>query len=403
MMSVRLLRVVMSFLPATAVDVAAQAESRDSASALIVAYRIESRGIVVIERDADVVIKDSGECRLHGVVAVSVRDNGVLAVANWKSSEICLFDNRGKLLRRFGRDGNGPGEYQMIRTVRIIQGDTLIVFDGGNNRLTATGPSGVSKCLQVRVGLPGARNPYFAVILPDGRVFAAYTDLRPSAPEAEPVFSTVQVVLYDRAGAALTKPIRLPHADFILVPSPPWNGGVSAQKLPFGRELSVASLANGFVAGEGTDFRVDQYSGEGKLIASHRWPGARRPVRLEDIDALKRDTLDGQPAREQDFLNHIFKYTKWPKTFPAYRRVMTDPKGRVWIQSYLAPGDSSVRMTVLDPQSRVGWEVSLPERLQLLAVSSSHVCGMTHGVSELTLIKCYRYSTEGNIGQGKKR
>lgn len=61
------------------------------------------------------------------------KQNRKLYVADWWRNEILLFDLEGKLLREFGTWGAGPGQLKGPRDI-VLQGDTLVVLDGGNFR-----------------------------------------------------------------------------------------------------------------------------------------------------------------------------------------------------------------------------------------------------------------------------
>jgi hypothetical protein len=52
-----------------------------------------------------------------------------------------VYDSTGKLLRVIGREGAGPGEYGFIMRVEVIPGDSLVVLDVGNSRMTVLSPS----------------------------------------------------------------------------------------------------------------------------------------------------------------------------------------------------------------------------------------------------------------------
>lgn len=55
---------------------------------------------------------------------------------------ISVFDAGGRYLQTIGRRGGGPGEYQFISMIHAKRGDTLLVFDSRNRRLTFALPTG---------------------------------------------------------------------------------------------------------------------------------------------------------------------------------------------------------------------------------------------------------------------
>ncbi len=76
--------------------------------------------------------------RISGVIA-DLQHN--IYVADQQVHEIRVFNEQGQLVRRFGRDGEGPGEFRSLQSIGWV-GDTLVVMDAGNARialLTSTG------------------------------------------------------------------------------------------------------------------------------------------------------------------------------------------------------------------------------------------------------------------------
>lgn len=66
--------------------------------------------------------------------------NGRLVTVARDANSILVFSPSGKLLRRIGSAGGGPGEFRRIRRVMVDPYDTLRVHDWGNARLTTIGP-----------------------------------------------------------------------------------------------------------------------------------------------------------------------------------------------------------------------------------------------------------------------
>jgi hypothetical protein len=110
---------------------------------------------------AQVILDDcSGECSLrHAPVAVLgeesgpgyvgrvgrggivQRSDGVFAVRDVEDQDrVKFFDENGRYLRSFGRQGDGPGEFQIASIVLLLEGDSVEVYDLGNRRRTVIAP-----------------------------------------------------------------------------------------------------------------------------------------------------------------------------------------------------------------------------------------------------------------------
>ncbi len=57
------------------------------------------------------------------------------------ATEIRVFSSSGQLLRQLGRPGGGPGEYRLIRGLRLGIGDSLYVYDFGHARIDVYDPA----------------------------------------------------------------------------------------------------------------------------------------------------------------------------------------------------------------------------------------------------------------------
>ena len=63
-------------------------------------------------------------------------NDGTIAVPEYISQEIRVFDTTGRHLKTFGGSGEGPGEFQRLSGVYRFLGDSLAAFDGQLFRTT---------------------------------------------------------------------------------------------------------------------------------------------------------------------------------------------------------------------------------------------------------------------------
>jgi hypothetical protein len=75
------------------------------------------------------------------ITSVAADAAGNIYVADARSYEIRVFAPDGRFLRRFGRQGGGPGEFRSLNSITWV-GDTLVAMDGGNARLDRFTPDG---------------------------------------------------------------------------------------------------------------------------------------------------------------------------------------------------------------------------------------------------------------------
>lgn len=104
-----------SVLPGTTATIKTQRIDRSQRLALEAQWRIGAPG-------------DSSEIELFGVLGASKGADGSTFVLEAGSHRIDVLDERGSLLRQFGREGDGPGEFRRPRSF-VVARDTVLVLD----------------------------------------------------------------------------------------------------------------------------------------------------------------------------------------------------------------------------------------------------------------------------------
>lgn len=118
---------------------------------------------------------ESGIRGSGGNLTVVDRDSrGRYWVADFGSRKnVVVFSPDGRLLKKIGRDGSGPGEFRNLVSVIVGRGDTVFAVDPSNRRISVISPATLSIVRQQP--MPG----YFhdVVLLPNGR-FVAGSDVQ---------------------------------------------------------------------------------------------------------------------------------------------------------------------------------------------------------------------------------
>lgn len=78
--------------------------------------------------------QDDPAAELLRVTGAVRTDDGRFVVANGKPLEVRVYDGRGRLQRRLGRSGNGPGEFQFGAYVRHWPGDSVATYSPATRR-----------------------------------------------------------------------------------------------------------------------------------------------------------------------------------------------------------------------------------------------------------------------------
>jgi hypothetical protein len=90
---------------------------------------------MILKEDFSLGEGESEEEMFGELTSIDVDSDGNIYILDRKDKKVKIFDSEGKFLRKFGRDGQGPGEMNLPITIQIISNDELVVSDALNQRL----------------------------------------------------------------------------------------------------------------------------------------------------------------------------------------------------------------------------------------------------------------------------
>ncbi len=302
---------------------------------------------------------------LLGIGDAVVLESGRLAIAPSRSSqsmiatEIRIVEKPGTFVNRFGRAGDGPGEYRAVSQMVGLGKDSLLVVDQTQGRVTLLAPSGA---VVKSTPFEGTALCCFA----DGSFLVkprAPVQIRALRDPKRPLVSySIQSL---SAGAAPRKILELSAGDPSLQ-LPSARGGYAIPPLPFGRTAYVRVTANTIVYGIGDMYEYQVYSRDGKLLRTVRASVRPIPIPAESLAAartgLERVAATPEGKRELD-------RTTFPTTFPAYGKIEVEEDGTVWIASR----HSQIVWARFDPSGKLSGTFQTPKETYVVRFSRGHV------------------------------
>ena len=117
----------------------AQGGSPQPAAQLIPDLASCQRCQIIVRERALTIGADSGLAEIPSSIGWDAR--GRVYFTQPKRGTPIVYEPDSRRMVTLGRAGSGPGEFRMAAVVEIIPGDTVIIFDRGNARLTVLGPS----------------------------------------------------------------------------------------------------------------------------------------------------------------------------------------------------------------------------------------------------------------------
>lgn len=337
----------------------------------------------------------------------SVRElpDGRVLVADPLGGLLVRLDITTGAMENVGREGSGPGEWRQPDAVHPMPGDSTLLVDIGNTRLTIMDPAGTlvdgySMLLSPAApsgGGPAAGPPALGmeVVNPRatddaGRIYyqGRTRPAGPGGPASSAAQDSLEIRVWERGQAA---PARLAGL------RPPatntsTSGGSNAvqviqRPVPLAPQDDWAVSPDGRVAiVRAEPYRIEWLNTDGSVTAGpavsfqpvpvgdaekERWTDALGSAGLSMMMTaengntsvqMRRGGGGGMPrpqAGEQDY--------EWPATLPAFRpgAARVDPQGRVWVERYGRAGDAVV-YDVFDADAKLSRQIRFPADRRLV-------------------------------------
>lgn len=337
-----------------------------------------------------VAITETSGCVFNRVRGMAIQRKGNLVVANSGNDELCVFDRRGKLIHRKGRRGEGPGEYQGISGLMALSGDSLLVFDGRLRRLSILDAEG-EFARSILLKAPDEKLGSVARVAAagDGSILIGYSEFIRGQPSAMATQITMQLFRYDTEGRLLGRLGQFPQSEHFIQQVPQNMGGVAYWDRAFGRQMWLAPVGRGFLAGDGTDFELRQFTADGAVAQVHRLDQAVRNVTQADIAAYKRVAMGELEGDRLRLVERLVSEMPYPTTYPAFASLLSDSTSRIWLRVYPRPGAEAEHWIILDPSTRQSSLLVTPPGFQVQAVSAEQACGVRKGEFDVESVQCF--------------
>lgn len=325
--------------------------------------------------------------------------DGRVVVVDGGSSEIRWFSENGTLSSRAGGRGAGPAELGYVVSGALVAGDTLVLVDWRNQRLTWFDSKGTfAKTRRMVV-------PSLGVTLQDvgnGRLLLAVETSVFNFGGAEYNYAqdSVFAVLYSDTTAPDTI-LRFPGREAVTWVDYDANGqprGTRQMELPFGQSTLVGGLDNSVAvvrSGEGEllffglDGRVLQSAHRSDIDPPAVSSGFRQRYVENAEDLAIANGARAAPARED--AEGRLKLLPDGRRVPVYDRMLIDELGgRIWLRDFLPPWseEDPQGWTVYDKGGRVLARLTTPARFDLMHVAQGRIVGVSRddmGVEYVTI------------------
>ena len=381
---------------------APQHEIHDSAGIRIIQNRAPAPGsrlgwVVGEEPLVSIGTRDASDAfQFHRVGDATRLGDGRIVVANGGSNELLVFDADGNHLGAWAGEGDGPGEFWDLSTVRPWPGDSLIAGDDLQGRASIFGLSGAhGRTLSLR-GPPdpatremaaagqapeaeiGSVEPHIVLrVLPDGTLLTrtprgyAQGFHRWESPYA----------LMDADGATRaslgnylgieTFSAFYQQADGNYAVIPLWH--------PFGKTTVTTAWGDLAAIGDTETYEIRAYRSDGSLARIVRRDHEMRiPTQAEQDEAFS-DRFAGLSEEDREPRMEVAATVPLVESFPAYSRLRGDAPGNLWVGEFRLPEAAyeGALWTVFDAEGRVLGFVETPGGLSVFEIGEDYILGST--------------------------
>ena len=343
------------------------------------------------------------------IAAVDALSDGRIAVLDAQAQEVRIYGPDGAYQTTYGGPGNGPGELSpQVVALFVGRGDTIVVPDMGNQRITLIPPEGEATSFPLRMeqGIPMGFD-----LSASGALVSQRRAMNLQDPTAET--SDVDVVLSQAYDGTIT--------DTLLTPPRGETFRMTAggpQITLFAPEPQWTTLSEGRIAYASNDeFRINVYDSGGAIDRIVTFPHEAQPVtetEQERIRALVRQIWEENGVPPQA-IEQMSSGIGFAEHWPAFTRMRGGPYGTLWVQRVrdmdemsqeeldnwnpqLDAGDP--RWDVFEADGRYGGVIELPARFTPFALEEDRIYGVFRDDFDVQYVRVYRLDTGTSPADG---
>lgn len=290
-------------------------------------------------------------------------------------------------LRKVGRHGNGPGEFQYVNNVRLLPGDSLFAFDAGAERVTVFPPNSDHPAYSVNLSTAGLVFPFWVAPSSDGgmlAMFRAAYGVGPDGKERGPSVELLRVLNPD-ASIRRDSVLKFPEYEAVNINKGEMQGTLFS---PFGRRMLFADVGDRVYSAWSGNWKIDVYSTAGAHLRTIE-PG--EPPRPRPVTQAEMDSVVESMASHIPFPRPVLQRAMEDagrSTWPLLRQLLVDDAGRIWLAVAGQRGESDHWVAVDEQGRRVG-AFDLPASVKLHVIRGDSAYGVALDADEVPHVVIY--------------
>ena len=311
--------------------------------------------------------------------------DGNVMVSDRSDYSMLIVSPTGKIVKRFGRAGSGPGELTNP-FFSWACGKQVFIGNNANTSMSVFDADGAYvRSYRIGSGI-GKQGAYRSACNKDG-LFVHYgwdnsKGQRPGIPFRAPV--PVWVAAGDSSSGKLIATVQ---------GSERVNGG----PLPLGRETRIAIGTDRIYVGEADAYEIKVFTLDGNPLPAIVKKSAKAvAVTKQDIADDVDRVLAIMGVKFRKSVEEEYESIRMPRTLPPYRELLVDSEQNLWVRDYARSGPVNVLWTVFSKAGKQITEIALPNALEVYEIGKDYVLGRyidpDAGAPE---VRMYRLRTSG--------
>lgn len=322
---------------------------------------------------------------LNSVTHGRILEDRRVVVADAGSATIYSLFANGTVERTVGGPGEGPGQFEEMTAMLPLPGDSLLVYDRSEARLSLFSGTGDFVGSQPWPKGPGVSSVPTAA-LPDGRLLFTPSERGWYDRDQPDGWVRGSVFMGDsRTGEADT----VASVDHQLVRN---VDGFVRETLTFARTVGNDG---GWVSSRNDEPALLWFDRDGSLAQVAHW-GERRALTADEREAYVDGRIEAVTSRwsrerlEEYRLRLEEAVSGWSERVPLFVELHPDPAGDVWMSEFPLQSERPRRYRLFLAEGTLAGWVRVPPRFQILDVRDGFLLGMEQDELDVQSVALYR-------------
>jgi hypothetical protein len=324
-----------------------------------------------------------------GISAMDVDSRGRILVGD--GGEVVVLSPEGRVQRRIGRPGSGPGEFQYVATVTALARDSVFVYDPGLRRTTVYAPGTDKPAYSTQLSSGQTTLPYWAQPAgSQGQMVAVFKTARGDVPERKNGTAPAEVLRLLNADGSIARDslVLMPEVQMLDIDNAEGRGVLH---YPFARSSAFALSRGGVIYHAWTDsLHFTAYGLDGRRLREFRVPHTPRAVSSNEIDSVVQRLA--KPPFSEATLRRALREAG-ARTWPAFRGFFVDDQERLWVALTPASDDADLEWLVLGPSGQRLGSLRLPQSITLGAVRGNRAYAVARDENDVESIVVYQLTS----------